>query len=57
MGGFALGSTVVMVFEAPEDFVFCIKRGEKVKVGEALGDRRTKIGDLLQEQKVKEMLS
>ena len=56
MGGFALGSTVVVVFEAPEDFVFCVRRGEKIKLGEALGDRREKIGGLLQEQKLKEMM-
>ena len=46
MGGFNLGSTVVLVFEAPaasEDgtgqggFRFCIKRGQTVKMGEAIG--------------------
>ncbi|CAE6402272.1 unnamed protein product [Rhizoctonia solani] len=38
MGGFKLGSTVVMVFEAPRDFRFTVKPGEKVKVGQAFGD-------------------
>ncbi|CAE6513649.1 unnamed protein product [Rhizoctonia solani] len=38
MGGFKLGSTVVMVFEAPPNFRFMIKPGEKVKVGQAFGD-------------------
>jgi len=51
MGGFNLGSTIVLVFEAPgggEDgeggekrkeggFRFLVKRGQRVKVGEALG--------------------
>lgn len=38
MGGFCLGSTVVLVFEAPENFAFTVKAGETVKVGQRLGD-------------------
>ncbi|KAF9806701.1 hypothetical protein IEO21_08576 [Rhodonia placenta] len=38
MGGFCLGSTIVLIFEAPEDFKFSVSTGQKVKVGEALGD-------------------
>ncbi|CUS11318.1 unnamed protein product [Tuber aestivum] len=50
MGGFNLGSTIVLVFEAPRGvggdgdgekgkggFRFLVKRGQRVKVGEALG--------------------
>lgn len=38
MGGFLLGSTIVLVFEAPEEFGFVCKAGRKVHVGEKLGD-------------------
>ncbi|WFD30215.1 phosphatidylserine decarboxylase [Malassezia sp. CBS 17886] len=38
MGAFLLGSTVVLVFEAPENFRFSVNPGEKVYTGEPLGD-------------------
>ncbi|KAI0292968.1 phosphatidylserine decarboxylase-domain-containing protein [Multifurca ochricompacta] len=38
MGGFCLGSTIVLVFEAPPTFEFAVHGGQKVRVGQMLGD-------------------
>ncbi|KAI9452428.1 phosphatidylserine decarboxylase-domain-containing protein [Lactarius psammicola] len=38
MGGFCLGSTIVLVFEAPPSFEFGVHAGQKVRVGQKLGD-------------------
>lgn len=37
MGGFHLGSTVVLVFEAPAQFQFGVTVGDTVKMGQSLG--------------------
>ncbi|ORZ00341.1 phosphatidylserine decarboxylase-domain-containing protein [Syncephalastrum racemosum] len=38
LGGFYLGSTVVLVFEAPNNFRFKVEAGQKIKMGQPLGD-------------------
>lgn len=38
MGGFMLGSTVVLVFEAPKDFKFTIHDNQYIKMGECIGE-------------------
>lgn len=37
VGQFNMGSTIVLLFEAPTNFQFNVEAGQKVKVGEALG--------------------
>lgn len=37
IGQFNMGSTVVLIFEAPKNFRFYVKHGQKVKMGEPLG--------------------
>ncbi|CDK24205.1 unnamed protein product [Kuraishia capsulata CBS 1993] len=38
VGGFKLGSTVVLVFEAPQNFRFKLEEGQYVKMGQAIGE-------------------
>ena len=37
LGRFNMGSTVVLIFEAPKEFEFTVMPGEHVKLGQALG--------------------
>jgi phosphatidylserine decarboxylase len=37
LGQFNLGSTVVLVFEAPESFRFCVEPHQKIELGQPLG--------------------
>lgn len=41
MGGFMLGSTVVLVFEAPKSFKFTLTQNQHIKVGETIGELNT----------------
>eukprot|EP01134_Creolimax_fragrantissima_P007342 CFRG7342T1 len=36
LGQFKLGSTIIMVFEAPEDFKFTVSEGERLKLGQPI---------------------
>jgi phosphatidylserine decarboxylase len=42
VGLFNLGSTIVLVFEAPEGFRFDVQPGQRVFMGEAIGRCQTK---------------
>jgi len=44
VGRFHLGSTIVLIFEAPEDFRFLVRPGEQIKVGECLGETLSTLG-------------
>lgn len=37
MGTFRMGSTVVLLFDVPDDFRFCVVPGQRVRVGQAVG--------------------
>ena len=37
LGTFQMGSSIVLVFEAPRGFEFCVGPGESVHYGQALG--------------------
>lgn len=48
LGEFNLGSTIVLLFEAPKDFSFNLQPGQRIRVGEGLGslwlDRQAVVG-------------
>ncbi|XP_026999965.1 phosphatidylserine decarboxylase proenzyme, mitochondrial isoform X1 [Tachysurus fulvidraco] len=41
LGEFNLGSTIVLLFEAPQDFTFNLTAGQKIRFGEPLGTMQT----------------
>ncbi|KTW27405.1 phosphatidylserine decarboxylase [Pneumocystis carinii B80] len=37
MGGFNFGSTIILIFEAPQDFEFLVSEGSRILMGQCLG--------------------
>jgi phosphatidylserine decarboxylase len=50
IGGFRLGSTVVLVFEAPKSFEFTVERNQYIKMGQALGRFRVESAEAVSDK-------
>lgn len=37
LGEFNLGSTIILLFEAPKNFEFAVEPGQKVQMGQPIG--------------------
>ncbi|KAG4301865.1 hypothetical protein PCK1_001841, partial [Pneumocystis canis] len=43
MGGFNFGSTIILIFEAPQDFEFLVSEGSRIFMGQGLGRINKKV--------------
>lgn len=43
MGGFNFGSTIILIFEAPQEFEFLVSKGSRILMGQGLGKINSKV--------------
>ncbi|KAG5519794.1 hypothetical protein PMAC_000067 [Pneumocystis sp. 'macacae'] len=43
MGGFNFGSTIILIFEAPQEFEFLVSKGSRILMGQGLGKISSKV--------------